>query len=85
MTDAPEPSPDTPADNACLNALEQKIEAVPPRETATIDVPDDCPVTTDDILQLGHPVRAYTFAQKDGVMAPSRLLVEGDEKADDKG
>ena len=82
MTDAHDTSPEA-ADKPCLATLEERIDAVPPHETATIDVPDDCPVSAGDALQLGGSVKAFAFEQKDGVMSPSRLLVEGGDKPAD--
>jgi hypothetical protein len=47
--------------------------------SATIDVPDDCTVSTTDVLQLGNSVRSITFDKADGVMSPTKLLVDGDK------
>jgi hypothetical protein len=74
--------PDRKADKATLDALERQIEAVPPRTTATIPVPAGCAVTTADVLRMGDTVKSIAFDQKDGVMTPTRLLVEGHDRED---
>lgn len=84
MSDADD-APRQTTDNACLAALERQIDAVPPRTTATISVPDECPVSTADVLNMGDTVKSVAFDQKDGAMSPVKLLVQGTGKKAPEG
>jgi len=63
--------------DACIEQVRDMIDAVPASTTATVDVPDECPVAPAAVNELGPVVLAAEFAVVDGHMSATKLLVKG--------